>query len=51
VSLIDYLVHTKKLSARPIDPPPVSDRTVLPSDEQPSDHLALAAEFEWKESR
>jgi mRNA deadenylase 3'-5' endonuclease subunit Ccr4 len=46
-SLIDYLFHTSGLVARPIDPPPVGDRTVLPSEEQPSDHLALVAEFEW----
>jgi mRNA deadenylase 3'-5' endonuclease subunit Ccr4 len=46
-SLIDYLFHTAGLAAGPIDPPPVSDATVLPSEEQPSDHLALLAEFEW----
>jgi mRNA deadenylase 3'-5' endonuclease subunit Ccr4 len=46
-SLIDYLFHTKSLTARPVDPPPISGRTVLPSAEQPSDHLALLAEFSW----
>ena len=45
--LIDYLFHTKELVARPIDPPRVSDGTVLPSPEQPSDHLALVAEIVW----
>jgi mRNA deadenylase 3'-5' endonuclease subunit Ccr4 len=48
-SLIDYLFHTEKLAARPIDPLVVSDRTLLPSKELPSDHLPLAAEFEWVE--
>jgi mRNA deadenylase 3'-5' endonuclease subunit Ccr4 len=46
-SLIDYIFHTKELSARPIDPPLVSDGDVLPSPEQPSDHLALLAELAW----
>jgi nocturnin len=47
ISSINYLFHTEELVASPIDPPPVSDGEVLPSEEQPSDHLALAAEFEW----
>jgi protein angel len=46
-SLIDYLFHTSGLTARPVDPPPVDDRTVLPSADEPSDHLALAATFDW----
>jgi mRNA deadenylase 3'-5' endonuclease subunit Ccr4 len=46
-SLIDYLFHTGGLVARPIDPRPVEDRTVLPSADEPSDHLALTAEFDW----
>lgn len=45
--LIDYLFHTAGLRVRAIDPPAVSDDTKLPSPEQPSDHLALVAEFEW----
>lgn len=48
-SLIDYLFHTSKLRARPIDPPLVSDGMTLPSSDQPSDHLALSAEFDWEE--
>jgi endonuclease/exonuclease/phosphatase family metal-dependent hydrolase len=48
-SLIDYLFYTEVFATRPIDPPPVSDGMVLPSAEQPSDHLALAAEFEWED--
>lgn len=45
--LIDYLFHTAGLRGTPIDPPAVSDTTVLPSEEQPSDHLPLSADFEW----
>jgi mRNA deadenylase 3'-5' endonuclease subunit Ccr4 len=45
--LIDHLFHTAALAALPIDPPEVDDETVLPSEDEPSDHLALAAEFEW----
>jgi mRNA deadenylase 3'-5' endonuclease subunit Ccr4 len=45
--LIDYLFHTATLRARPLDPPAISDATLLPSPEQPSDHLALMAELEW----
>jgi protein angel len=46
-SLIDHLFHTAELLARSIDPPPVRDGMALPSTEEPSDHLALAALFEW----
>jgi mRNA deadenylase 3'-5' endonuclease subunit Ccr4 len=46
-SLIDHLFYTASLAATPLDPPPVSDGMVLPSEEQPSDHLALAARFDW----
>jgi endonuclease/exonuclease/phosphatase family metal-dependent hydrolase len=46
-SLIDYIFHSTALQSQPLDPPEVSDATVLPSAEQPSDHLPLAAEMEW----
>jgi mRNA deadenylase 3'-5' endonuclease subunit Ccr4 len=49
-SLIDYLFYTGKLRVRPIDPAAVSSGTVLPSPEQPSDHLALMADFEWADA-
>ncbi len=49
-SLLDYLCHTRQLGSRPIDPPPVSDATVLPAADQPSDHLPLLAEFAWAEA-
>jgi protein angel len=46
-SLLDYLFHTEELLARPLDLPVISGRTALPSADQPSDHVALLAEFEW----
>jgi mRNA deadenylase 3'-5' endonuclease subunit Ccr4 len=45
--LIDYLFHTEALRSNPVDPPLIEDRTRLPSDEQPSDHLPLVAEIGW----
>ena len=45
--LIDFLCHTQHLWARPADPPTIHDDTPLPSSQQPSDHLALMAEFDW----
>ncbi len=45
--LIDYILHTGSLRATPIDPPAVEDESLLPANDQPSDHLALVAEFEW----
>jgi mRNA deadenylase 3'-5' endonuclease subunit Ccr4 len=45
--LIDYLFHTAGLRSRPLDPLPIADDTRLPSPDQPSDHLALVAEFDW----
>jgi mRNA deadenylase 3'-5' endonuclease subunit Ccr4 len=45
--LIDYVFHTAGLRSRPLDPHPITDDTKLPSEDQPSDHLALVAELEW----
>lgn len=45
--LIDYVFHPAGLRAKPLDPPVIADDTKLPSTEQPSDHLALVAEFDW----
>jgi endonuclease/exonuclease/phosphatase family metal-dependent hydrolase len=45
--LIDYIFHAPSLKSRPQDPPAIHDDTLLPSPEQPSDHLALAAEMGW----
>jgi mRNA deadenylase 3'-5' endonuclease subunit Ccr4 len=44
-TLIDYLFHSPELAARPIDPG--EPEGVLPAPGQPSDHLALLAEFGW----
>jgi len=44
--LIDYIFCSRELRARPIDPPVIGDDTCLPSQEQPSDHLALVAEID-----
>jgi len=45
--LIDYAFHTAGLRAMPLDPPVIDDDTKLPSQDQPSDHLALVAAFDW----
>lgn len=42
---IDYLFNTSDLRARPAELPPLDDETPLPSETQPSDHLALLADF------
>lgn len=47
-SLIDHLFYSPALKANPIDPPSVSDRLLLPSRDQPSDHLPIASEFDWR---
>lgn len=46
--LIDHLFHSAALEAVPLAPPAIDDETVLPSAEQPSDHLALTAEVRWR---
>jgi mRNA deadenylase 3'-5' endonuclease subunit Ccr4 len=45
--LIDYLFFDAALRATPVLPQKIGDDTILPSLEQPSDHLPLAAEFDW----
>jgi mRNA deadenylase 3'-5' endonuclease subunit Ccr4 len=45
--LIDYLFFSGPLRANPVMPEAIADETVLPSLEQPSDHLPLVAGFEW----
>lgn len=47
--MIDYLFHSAALRPEPVAPTPVDDRTVLPSAEEPSDHVAIAARFKWKD--
>jgi CCR4-NOT transcription complex subunit 6 len=45
---IDYLLHSPTLQAEPYETCPVDAQTVLPSPEQPSDHVVLGARFEWR---
>lgn len=45
--MIDYLCHTVALKASPHPLPTIDDHTPLPSREQPSDHLAVVATFDW----
>jgi mRNA deadenylase 3'-5' endonuclease subunit Ccr4 len=45
--LIDHLFYRGSLRARPIPPARVDADTPLPSLDQPSDHVPLAAAFEW----
>jgi mRNA deadenylase 3'-5' endonuclease subunit Ccr4 len=45
--LLDYLFHSRGLRAQPVAPPALEDETALPAEGQPSDHLALLAEFDW----
>jgi mRNA deadenylase 3'-5' endonuclease subunit Ccr4 len=45
--MVDYLLHTKALSARPIEPPVIDEQTSLPSECEPSDHVAVTAWFDW----
>lgn len=43
---VDYLCHRPGLRSVPLPLPAIDDRTPLPSATQPSDHLAVIAEFE-----
>ncbi|HTS31501.1 MAG TPA: endonuclease/exonuclease/phosphatase family protein [Bryobacteraceae bacterium] len=47
--LIDYVFHGSSLRARPAPTAPLGPESVLPSAEQPSDHLPLIARFDWAE--
>jgi len=42
---IDFLCHTTALQSAPVPLPVIEDLTPLPSGEQPSDHLAVIADF------
>lgn len=44
---IDFLLHTPSLRADPHPLRAIDDHTPLPSEEEPSDHLALGATFAW----
>ena len=45
--MIDFIFHNHALRSVPMLPPEIDNLTPLPSLEQPSDHLALSAQFEW----
>jgi mRNA deadenylase 3'-5' endonuclease subunit Ccr4 len=47
VKMIDYLFHSAEFRAEPERVVQISDQTVLPSAEQPSDHLPIVARFFW----
>ena len=48
VKRIDYLLYRGPLAAEPRALPTIESTTPLPSLEQPSDHLAIGATFEWR---
>jgi mRNA deadenylase 3'-5' endonuclease subunit Ccr4 len=47
--MIDYLVHSRSLRAEAIAPVKIDNQTILPSAEQPSDHVAILAKFSWQD--
>jgi mRNA deadenylase 3'-5' endonuclease subunit Ccr4 len=46
--MIDYLFYSANLQSEPEKITPIDERTVLPSAEQPSDHVAIVARFDWQ---
>ena len=46
-NMVDYVFYTEAFRAQPVAVPVIDDQTPLPSYEQPSDHLALMAHFDW----
>jgi CCR4-NOT transcription complex subunit 6 len=44
---IDYLFHSPNLQSYPYEVHPIDGRTILPSAEQPSDHVGVVARFEF----
>lgn len=47
--LIDYLFHSSRLSAEASILGRIDDRTILPSAEEPSDHIPIMARFDWRD--
>jgi mRNA deadenylase 3'-5' endonuclease subunit Ccr4 len=45
--MIDYIFGSSALVAEPQLPPVIDDKTILPSAEQPSDHVPIIAKFDW----
>jgi endonuclease/exonuclease/phosphatase family metal-dependent hydrolase len=46
---IDWLFHDEALTAEPLPRPVVEDDTPLPGPGEPSDHVAVASRFNWRE--
>jgi len=46
--MIDYIFHSSALCSQPVEIIPVDHRAVLPSAEQPSDHVAIKARIDWR---
>lgn len=46
--MIDYLFYSQELHSNPYESVAIDKRTVLPSAEQPSDHIPVLARFRWK---
>ena len=46
-NMIDYVFYSGVFRARPVAVPVIDAQTPLPSYDQPSDHLALMAYFDW----
>jgi mRNA deadenylase 3'-5' endonuclease subunit Ccr4 len=46
-NMIDYVFFTEAFRAQPVAVLVIDDQTPLPSYDQPSDHLALMAHFNW----
>jgi mRNA deadenylase 3'-5' endonuclease subunit Ccr4 len=46
--VIDYLFHSAALASSPLLPAAITGATPLPGPDHPSDHLALAARFDWR---
>lgn len=48
VKMIDYLFRSSALTSEPQAIIRIDERTILPCAEQPSDHVAVMARFDWK---
>lgn len=46
--LIDYLFYSSRLSAEASVLSRIDDQTILPSAEEPSDHVPIMARFDWR---
>jgi mRNA deadenylase 3'-5' endonuclease subunit Ccr4 len=49
--MIDYIYYNDTLQARPEPLPVVRNETPMPGPEQPSDHVAVTARFDWAPNR